>query len=106
MATDDKRSKASNPIGALSEEQRKFVASAVIDGLIRPGSFTFFNPIATEGGDYNQNGGPYNQGGGGNHNQGGDGGYNQHAATLTPDIDQLEVTNLIDVLQSIQRLRR
>ena len=104
MADKDLRSTASFPTKELSAEQKKFVGSAIIEGLISPESFTFINPLATEGGDYSQNGGGYNQGGGGNHNQGGGGDYNQHA--LTFDFGAQEVTNLVDVLKGIERFRR
>jgi hypothetical protein len=104
MADKELRSSASFPESKLSDEQRKLIGSAIVGGLITPGSFTFNNPLATEGGDYNQNGGGYNQGGGGNHNQGGGGDYNQHA--LLANFGEQEVTNLVDVLRGIERLRR
>lgn len=104
MVEKELRSTASFPSTKMTAEQRKLIGSAIIDGLISPGSFSFNNPIATEGGDYNQNGGSYNQGGGGNHNQGGSGDYNQHAA-MRP-FDDRELTNLADVLRGIERFRR
>jgi hypothetical protein len=35
------------------------------------------NPLASDGGNYQQGGGPYDQSGGGSHTQNGDGGYKQ-----------------------------
>ena len=104
MADKELRSRASFPTAKLSDEQRQLFGNAIIEGLITPGSFTFNNQLATEGGDYNQNGGSYNQGGGGNHNQGGSGDYNQHA--VTANFGEQVVTNLADVLRSIERSRR
>lgn len=89
---------------AMSDDQRKLIGTAIIEGLITPGSFTFFNPLATEGGDYNQGQGDYTQSGGGDHNQGG-GGYNQAAITSRFD-PSINVTNLAEILTSLQRLRR
>jgi hypothetical protein len=104
MADQEKRSTASFPSAKLSDEQRRLIGKAIVDGLIHPGSFTFNNPLATEGGDYDQTGGGYDQGGGGNHNQGGSGNYNQHA-TLA-NFGQQEVTNLLDVIRNIEQVRR
>lgn len=104
MSDEEKRSSARNPTAAINDKQRKLISSAIIEGLVTPGSFTFTNPIATEGGDYNQNGGGYTQSGGGNHNQGGGGGYNQSA--LTGNFGDLDVTNIGDILRGLDRFRR
>lgn len=101
---EDKPSSATGTRLAMSADQRKLIGTAIIEGLITPGAFTFFNPLATEGGDYNQNQGGYVQSGGGNHNQGG-GDYNQSAITSRFD-PSINVTNLAEVLVSLQRLRR
>lgn len=99
------RSKAHNPIHAMNDAQRKLIGQAIIDKLIDPGSFTFTSPLATEGGDYNQNGGGgYTQSGGGNHNQAGPGDYNQ--AAQLGRFDQVEITNVMDLLRRIETLRR
>jgi hypothetical protein len=101
---EDRKFNAKGVKVAMTADQRKMIGNAIIDGLITPGSFSFIDPLATEGGDYNQGQGDYNQGGGGNHNQEG-GGYNQHA--ITSRFDQLSnITNLAEVLTNIERLRR
>ena len=75
-----KRSKAINKPQALSKEDRQILGQAIIEGLVNPVGFDFINPLASEGGDYDQNGGSYTQSGGGTHDQGGTGDYNQSAA--------------------------
>ncbi|UJQ94878.1 hypothetical protein [Mariluticola halotolerans] len=101
MAESGKRSTARTPVPTVSDDQRKLIGKAIIDGLLTPNSFSFINPLATEGGDYDQNGGGYTQSGGGNHNQGGDGPYNQ--SSLTANFDHLDVTNVLDVLTRMRR---
>ena len=66
---DDTKFNARGAKLAMTDEQRKMIGTAIIDGLVTPGSFTFIDPLATEGGDYDQGTGPYTQSGGGNHNQ-------------------------------------
>lgn len=98
MADSTKFSSARGARVKISEEQREFIGRAIIEGLITPSGFSFNNPIATEGGDYNQtNPGDYNQGGGGNHNQGG-GNYNQHATARFDRLDVLDITNVLNTI--------
>lgn len=105
MSEKEKRSHARIPTHTMNDEQRKLIGNAIIERLIDPGSFTFTSPLATEGGDYNQNGGGYTQSGGGTHDQGGTGDYNQSSMT-GPRLDQRELTNVLDVLTRIETLRR
>lgn len=91
------------PQSAIRDEQRKLIGNAIIEGLLDPGSLTFYSPIATEGGDYDQGDGGYNQSGGGNHNQG-SGDYNQSA--ITSRLDAVRLTDVMDVLARIETLRR
>ena len=79
----------------LSMEARRIIGSAIIDGLVSPVAIGF-QRLATEGGDYNQGQGDYNQTGGGNHTHGG-GGYNQSAMKVR---DFLDVTNVVELLQA------
>ena len=98
MADSTKASSARGTRVKISDEQREFIGRAIIEGLITPTGFSFTNPIATEGGDYNQtNPGDYNQGGGGNHNQGG-GNYNQHAVSRFDHLDVLDITNVLNTI--------
>lgn len=90
-------------LAKLSDEPKVVIGRAIIDGL-KAGRFTFINPLATEGGDYNQDGGGYNQSGGGNHNQGGDGDYNQ--SKLTGNLGRFDVTDLAEILGSIEEFER
>ena len=101
MADHEKRSKAHNPVLSLSDDQRKMIGNAIIEGLLTPNAFSFLSPLATEGGDYDQNGGGYNQSGGGNHDQGGGGGYNQ--SSLAGNFGQLDITNVLDTLTRTRR---
>jgi hypothetical protein len=89
-------------IAALPEEPKRIIGRAILEGL-RGGRFTFTNPLATEGGDYSQNNGDYTQSGGGNHTQG-SGGYNQ--AKLTGNLGRLDITDLAEIIGSIERLER
>ena len=99
MADSTKLSSARGAKVRISDEQREFIGRAIIEGLVTPTGFSFNNPIATEGGDYNQtNPGDYNQGGGGNHNQGG-GNYNQHAIGRLDQIDVLDITNVLNTIR-------
>jgi hypothetical protein len=100
---EEKAAKSRRAASVMSDDQRKLIGNAIIEGLLDPGSFTFYSPIATEGGDYDQGDGSYNQSGGGTHNQG-SGDYNQSA--LTSRFDPVRVTNVLDVLERIQTLRR
>jgi len=90
-------------VSALPETPRKLIGTAILDGL-RSGRFTFTNPIATEGGDYDQtNPGDYTQSGGGNHNQGG-GGYNQ--SKMVGNLGRLDITDLADILRDVKDIGR
>jgi len=89
-------------IAKLPDEPKRLIGRAILDGLAA-GRFTFTNPVATEGGDYNQNQGDYTQSGGGDHNQGG-GGYNQ--SKLTNNLGRLDVTDLADIVGSIKTFDR
>lgn len=94
-----KRSQARG-VRTLSMEQRQLVGQAIIDGLIDPTNFSFQNPLATEGGDYDQNGGGYEQSGGGNHDQGGDGGYKQ---TKKEAIDRRLINEPEELIKILER---
>lgn len=89
-------------IAGLPEASKKVIGTAIMDGL-RNGRFTFNNPLATEGGDYDQNQGDYTQSGGGNHNQGG-GGYNQSKSI--GNLGQLDITDLAEIMGSIKNFER
>lgn len=90
-------------ISALPEAPKKAFGLAILDGL-RAGRFTFTNPIATEGGDYDQtNPGDYTQSGGGNHNQGG-GGYNQ--SKMVGNLGRLDVSDLAEIMSNIKTFDR
>lgn len=92
-------------IAALPEEPRRLIGTAIIDGL-REGRFTFFNPLATEGGDYTQSSGDYTQTSGGSHDQG-SGGYTQTGGeTLPGGIGRLDVTDLAEIMKSIESFER
>jgi hypothetical protein len=88
-------------LSSLSDEPKLIFGRAIIEGLSN-GRFTFVNPLATEGGDYNQNQGGYTQSGGGNHTQGG-GDYNQ--SKLTNNLGRLDVTDLAEIMGSIKSFR-
>lgn len=97
----------SNPISGrliegLHEETRAILGRTILDGL-KTGRFTFTNPVATEGGDYDQTQGDYTQSGGGNHNQGG-GGYNQ--SKMLGNIGRLDVQDLAKILSSVRHIER
>ncbi|MEM7432642.1 MAG: hypothetical protein AAF351_12005 [Pseudomonadota bacterium] len=105
MSDNEKRSKARG-VRSMSMEHRKIIGNAIIDGLVDPARLNVLNPLATEGGDYDQNGGEYNQSGGGNHDQGGGGGYNQSASTgLDAALINIEPTDLINLAQRIEKER-
>lgn len=89
-------------ISKLSEEPKRIFGQAIIDG-IKQGRFTFNNPLATEGGDYNQTQGDYTQSGGGTHNQGG-GGYNQ--SRMIGNLGRLDITDLAQIMSSIKQFER
>jgi len=89
-------------IAALPQDPKRAIGRAIIEGL-RGGRFTFTNPLATEGGDYNQGQGGYTQSGGGNHTQGG-GDYSQ--AKLTGNLGRLDVTDLAEIMGSIEQFER
>ena len=89
-------------ISQLPDAQKRVIGQTILDG-IRTGRFTFNNPLATEGGDYNQTDGPYTQGGGGNHNQG-SGGYTQ--TKLEGNLGRLDITDLSDIMRSIENFER
>lgn len=89
-------------ISRLPDHPKQVIGRAILDGLVA-GRFTFTNPLATEGGDYNQNQGDYTQSGGGTHNQGG-GGYNQ--SKLVGNLGRLDVTDLADIVGSIKTFDR
>ncbi|HSK70631.1 MAG TPA: hypothetical protein VK892_02965 [Pyrinomonadaceae bacterium] len=98
----DKQISTGKLVASLPEEPKRVIGRAIIQGLVG-GRFTFTNPIATEGGDYNQNQGDYVQSGGGNHNQG-SGGYNQ--SKLLGNLGRLDITDLTEILGSIERFER
>lgn len=103
MAPEAKQSTTTGElIARLSDEPKRILGQAIIDG-IKQGRFTFHNPLATEGGDYNQNQGDYTQSGGGDHNQG-SGGYNQ--SKLIGNLGRLDITDLTDIMGSIKRFDR
>lgn len=86
-------------ISSISIEDRRAIASAIVAGLINPIGLRF-NPIATEGGDYNQGDGPYTQSGGGNHSQTG-GGYTQSSLIRDNYLDIRQLGNILrDVRES------
>ncbi|MDO6783537.1 hypothetical protein Q4583_05375 [Neptunomonas phycophila] len=89
-------------ISGLKDEPKILIGGAILDGL-KGGRFTFRNPLATEGGDYNQGDGGYTQSGGGNHNQGG-GDYNQ--SSLTNNLGNLDITDLSEIMGSIKNFNR
>lgn len=89
-------------IAKLPDEPKRMIGSAILNGL-REGRFTFINPLATEGGDYNQSDGGYTQSGGGNHNQG-SGDYNQ--SKLTGNLGRLDITDLAEIMGSIENFER
>lgn len=100
---EQKGPKSGAAASAISDEQRKLIGNAIIEGLLDPGSLTFYSPLATEGGDYDQGNGNYNQSGGGTHDQG-TGDYNQSA--ITSRFDSVRLTDVMDVLARIETLRR
>ena len=89
-------------LASLPDQPKREFGRAILDGL-KNGRFTFNNPLATEGGDYNQGNGDYTQSGGGTHNQGG-GSYNQ--SKLTGNLGRLDITDLSDILGSIEEFDR
>ncbi len=89
-------------IAQLSDEPKRVIGRAIIDGLTA-GRFTFINPLATEGGDYNQNQGGYTQSGGGNHTQG-SGDYSQ--SKLTNNLGRFDITDLTEIMGSIKQFER
>ena len=91
-----------NIISQLADEPKRLIGRAILEGL-STGRFTFTNPLASEGGDYDQNQGDYTQGGGGTHDQG-SGGYNQ--SKLVNNLGRLDVTDLGEIMGSIQSFDR
>lgn len=89
-------------ISQLPDEPKRIIGRAILDGIVQ-GRFTFTNPVATEGGDYNQTQGDYTQSGGGEHKQG-SGGYNQ--SKLTANLGRLDITDLAEIIGSIQNFER
>jgi hypothetical protein len=89
-------------LSQLADEPKRLIGRTILEGL-KDGTFTFINPLASEGGDYNQNQGGYTQSGGGNHTQG-SGDYNQ--SKLIGNLGRLDVTDLADILGSIQNFER
>lgn len=93
MSEGESRKESRNELRTLPMETRRAIGSAIIEGLITPAAIGF-ERLATEGGDYDQGSGGYNQGGGGNHAQG-NGDYNQHAVTVREFVDVSIVNDLI-----------
>jgi len=103
MAKDEstERSKARTELRTLSMEDRRVIGNAIIDGLISPAGIAFERlAFGSGGGDYDQNGGPYNQSGGGDHDQGGGGGYTQNA--YTRDFGYLDALDVVRVIDGIR----
>lgn len=98
----DKEITTGKLIAALPDEPKRVIGRAILEGL-KGGRFTFINPLATEGGDYNQGDGGYTQSGGGDHNQGG-GDYNQ--SKLTGNLGRLDITDLAEIIGSIETFER
>lgn len=91
----------STELRTLSVDQRKVLATAIVEGLINPAAIAF-ERLATEGGDYDQNGpGDYTQTGGGNHNQNSGGGYNQSKAEFGRNF--VDLASMLDVIQVFER---
>ncbi len=89
-------------ISRLPDGVKRQIGRTILDGL-KQGSFTFNNPLATEGGDYTQGTGGYTQSGGGNHNQG-NGDYNQ--SKRVGNLGRLDITDLAEIMGSIDSLDR
>lgn len=89
-------------IAKLPDEPKRIIGMAIINGL-RDGRFTFENPLATTGGDYDQDNGGYTQSGGGNHKQG-EGDYNQ--SKLTGNLGRFDITDLAQIMGSIENFER
>ncbi|GAB1620844.1 hypothetical protein AAOGI_08940 [Agarivorans albus] len=99
---DNKNVKPGELFKSLPDHAKRDFGRAILGGL-KEGRFTFNNPLATEGGDYDQGNGPYTQSGGGTHDQG-DGGYNQ--SKLTNNLGQFDLTDLSQILGSIKDIGR
>lgn len=98
----DKEISTGKLFAQLPDEPKRAIGRTILEGL-KAGNFTFTNPLATEGGDYNQNQGGYTQSGGGNHTQG-SGDYNQ--SKLIGNLGRLDVTDLTEILRSIESFER
>lgn len=99
----DKKLTTGQVIGKLNDQPKRMIGQTILDGM-RSGNFTFTNPLATEGGDYDQDGGGYTQAGGGNHNQGGDGDYGQ--SKLVNNLGRFDITDLAEIIGSIKTFER
>lgn len=89
-------------IAQLPDEPKLMIGRTILDGL-KQGTFTFTNPLASEGGDYDQGQGDYTQIGGGSHDQNG-GNYNQSA--LTGNIGRFDITDLAEIMKSVKNFEQ
>lgn len=86
-------------VASLPDESKRLIGRAILEGLKSGG----FNPIAA--GDYTQGGNSnYAQQGGGNYNQAGNGNHNQTA--LTGKLGELDITDLAQILASVEKFER
>jgi len=86
----------------LKDREKVVLGRTIVEGLTS-GRFTFTNPLATEGGDYNQTKGDYSQSGGGTHNQG-EGGYTQSKLERNLGDLRINVTDLAEIMGSIDTI--
>ena len=98
----DKEKTTGKLIAELADEPKRMIGRTILDGL-KSGRFTFTNPLASEGGDYDQGDGNYTQSGGGEHDQG-NGDYNQ--SKLTGNLGRVDITDLAEILGSIESFER